>query len=513
MIESPGREGEECKTVCSLKEHDVAGQLEFFSGCDATFDFRVVSDTCQVYVLGKEVVRKGLSDMKYVPNLVDGLLEHIHAMSVDAPEYVEGWIRPHGMRYELYLSTLAETVAQQFGDDGLFWSQNKQIDFRVQVLPGLRTIRCSWEALADRSPSINLIDFLTLEDYVGEIGEKFYSNMKAALYQHMQMRILRDYQDAEDGGEIVRIMSMSLQNVMKYRKHDITTDFEVPDLDLSISENLWWHCWMWVLDQNHYDSNHDGHISVTETFEASPERGLHDVASADFDIGILDEIWALLTQSQISSQLFLKSTLDRYEAAYILTVGNLTESLPRERIPEFLSLLLPERTQTSISRYNVGEFLKAFAKDGLDSLEVSWTTLRKITRERKRDMDSYTDDSENVLMPDATAYIFNPVSMPIRAWFVIVRFVAIYHLMVVPARIVYRPFTHAGQLELLCTDLPADILTFFHIFVVANTSYQNKKSRWVLSRVKILKNYAAKTFFIDLLASFPFDWLSIAQVC
>ena len=39
-----------------------------------------------------------------------------------------------------------------------------------------------------------------------------------------------------------------------------------------------------------------------------------------------------------------------------------------------------------------------------------------------------------------------------------VRVVAIYHFIAVPVRIVYQPFTAMTQIELLCTDLIADIL-------------------------------------------------------
>ena len=517
-----GGESEERRVLCTFKEHDVVGQLECFTGCAAACDVRVVSDTCQVYVLAKDMVARAFSeDQLYIPNLIEGLVEHILDLSTAAPDLVEGWTRPQGMPSGHYLSTLTETVVRRLCDIDVQQEEpppllrESQINFRSHVLPGLNTIRSSWEALADRSPTIDLRDFLALEGYVGEIGEKFFSTMKAALYQIIQTRILRDYQDDEYGDEIVHVLSTRLQSILKNRKNaqEVVTDIDIPDLDLNITENLWWHCWLIAAEQSHSESFSEGlHALPWETANSHSDTVLMgDLTRSELlDIGVLEEIWAFLTWSYIHSDLFSKNTLDKYEAAYLLTVGNLTENLTREQIPMFLSLLLPERK--SVSRYNVGEFLQAFAKDGLDSHEVPWSTLRKITREKKRDLESYKDDSEQIFMSETSAYIFNPLCMPIQAWFFFVRFVAIYHLMVVPVRIVYQPFTHPGQLELLSTDLPADILTFLHIFVAANTSYQNKKSRWVLSRVKILKNYAAKSFFVDLLAAFPFDWLSMAQV-
>jgi len=148
-------------------------------------------------------------------------------------------------------------------------------------------------------------------------------------------------------------------------------------------------------------------------------------------------------------------------------------------------------------------------KNGIESTSVQWTSIRKITRERAREFAA--DDDTEYLFSEESGLVLNPASRPMRVWYTIVRLVAIYHFIAVPVRVVYRPFSHMYQIELLCTDLPADILTILHILVCLNTSYHNKKSRKVYNRFKIAKHYFSNFFFLDLLAAFPLDWISMAQ--
>jgi len=121
------------------------------------------------------------------------------------------------------------------------------------------------------------------------------------------------------------------------------------------------------------------------------------------------------------------------------------------------------------------------------------------------------DDETERLFSEESGLVFNPASPLMRAWYYLVRVVAIYHIIAVPVRIVYQPFDRMDHMLLLCTDLPADILTMLHVLISFNTSYHNKKSKRVFSHLKIAKHYLSKNFFLDLVAAFPLDWISMAQ--
>lgn len=73
------------------------------------------------------------------------------------------------------------------------------------------------------------------------------------------------------------------------------------------------------------------------------------------EIGVLETSWSYVTGSRISSQLLDPEVLDRYEAAYVMIVGNLSERMQLDEIPDYIRLLLPKKK--TVSNVNVGELL------------------------------------------------------------------------------------------------------------------------------------------------------------
>ena len=173
--------------------------------------------------------------------------------------------------------------------------------------------------------------------------------------------------------------------------------------------------------------SNDPQAGSSDTFgaiEAQRNAKAEDTGGSDFEdeteleIGVFDEAWAYMSLSRITHDLLSKQVIDRYEPAYLLVVGNLAESMKLRQIPEMLQLLFPKRTR-KFGAVNVAEFLRIFAKDGVESTSVQWSSIRKVTRERARELAA--DDTTEYLFSEGAGFVFNEASLPIRVWFVMVR--------------------------------------------------------------------------------------------
>ena len=184
---------------------------------------------------------------------------------------------------------------------------------------------------------------------------------------------------------------------------------------------------------------------------------------------------------------------DRYESAYQMVAGDLKVPINADKVPEFLQILFPSFPYR-FSSYNVKELFELFGRNGAKSKELFWSDIRKGLREQK----AAALQGESIFIGSA----LNPKSWFARWWTNVMKFIAIYHFLIVPVRITFLPWSSMLDVRALSTDLIVDTLTVLNVLVLTNTAYMSSRATWVTKRVKLLRR-------IDvgyILAAIPLDW-------
>jgi hypothetical protein len=185
---------------------------------------------------------------------------------------------------------------------------------------------------------------------------------------------------------------------------------------------------------------------------------------------------------------------DRYESAFLIVSGDLKKPISLKQIPEFLDNLLPS-FPFRFSGYNVKETMSTFGREGAKTKLLFWSDIRKGLREHKKGKDNI---SNRYFIKSA----LNPESFFVKQWAYLLIFVALYHLIVVPIRIGFLPWSSMLDSRALYTDLVADVLTALNLVMCCNTAYLNSKSAWVTNRYKIIR----RIDFRVSLSAVPIDW-------
>ena len=489
------------KVIAKLKEFDVFGELELFCGTPCKLSATAASDCVTVYRVCKSVLATALEGGRYIANVTEALIGCVDLATLTGfGEVVEGFTIPEGMSSENYRGAFMGAVAGCFCPHLHLEpsSMRKEINLIKDVLPGLTVVSNCWSAFSDSEQTADLKDVIDLRGKTGEVGAAFTENFSAAVYTALEAQIRSDEVDLGEEDSVVEDHVQMLRRMFGF--DDAFKDAPDPDVFFRITEDNWWKSWLLVVQDDTYAR------ASMRTETAPTLTGTISVEEDVLEVNALQKVWSYLSRSRIKSALLSANVLDRYEAAYVLTVGNLTEPMPLALVEPYLAVLLP--SNKGFTSVNVIEFLDLFGKDGNESQEVIWSSIRKVIRERARELASGSK-AEPIFVKDS-AYVFNSLSVPIDLWRRLIRLISIYHFLVVPLRITFSPFQSATDPWLLCTDLVADILTFFHIVVSLNTAYLNKRSKWVYSRGKILKHYCGtRAFILVLLIVVPLDWISL----
>jgi hypothetical protein len=176
-----------------------------------------------------------------------------------------------------------------------------------------------------------------------------------------------------------------------------------------------------------------------------------------------------------------------------MVAGDLKVPINADKVPEFLQILFPSFPYR-FSSYNVKELFELFGRNGAKSKELFWSDIRKGLREQK----AAALQGESIFIGSA----LNPKSWFARWWTNVMKFIAIYHFLIVPVRITFLPWSSMLDVRALSTDLIVDTLTVLNVLVLTNTAYMSSRATWVTKRVKLLRR-------IDvgyILAAIPLDW-------
>jgi hypothetical protein len=176
-----------------------------------------------------------------------------------------------------------------------------------------------------------------------------------------------------------------------------------------------------------------------------------------------------------------------------MIAGDLKVPMPADKVQEFLQLMFPSFPYR-FSSYNVKEVFEIFGRNGAKSKELFWADIRKVLREQK----AAILQEESIFINSA----LNPKSFIAKEWTRVMKFVAIYHFIVVPVRITFLPWNSMLDIHALSTDLIMDILTVLNVVVLTNTAYMSSRATWVTKRLKLLRR-------IDIgyiISAIPFDW-------
>ena len=186
-----------------------------------------------------------------------------------------------------------------------------------------------------------------------QVGEGYFEQLRTALFNCMKARILAEHVDADESEAIIDAQNMELDHVFSLQKGE-NDDKTIRDLDhysvnLYINERMWVEAFLWTV---HHGEG--GSAQVRDGRGSVPVDVIEMVIEDDeeLEIGMLEEAWSYLTFARITKDLLNKTAIDRYEPAYLVAVGNLTENMPLHTIPHFLRLIFPKRKRR-ISRVNV----------------------------------------------------------------------------------------------------------------------------------------------------------------
>jgi hypothetical protein len=96
----------------------------------------------------------------------------------------------------------------------------------------------------------------------------------------------------------------------------------------------------------------------------------------------------------------------------------------------------------------------------------------------------------------------NPNFVLVRVVTFLARLVVLYHILAVPVRIGFMPFSSFTHKWVLYSDLPADVAVLMHVVLSLNTAFKNDIGTWVTDRCKILR----QSDLICILGMVPLDW-------
>ena len=99
--------------------------------------------------------------------------------------------------------------------------------------------------------------------------------------------------------------------------------------------------------------------------------------------------------------------------------------------------------------------------------------------------------------------LFNPQSTGKAGWEVLGLFLILYQSILIPYRLCFNQEASGGWIPF---EASIDICFILDIFVQFNTGFY-KKGNLINSRKSIIWNYLTTWFFIDLVASFPYNYL------
>ena len=124
-----------------------------------------------------------------------------------------------------------------------------------------------------------------------------------------------------------------------------------------------------------------------------------------------------------------------------------------------------------------------------------------------RDDDYQEEEEVKKILP---WYTFNHFSKPRNVWDLFVIALALWNCLFIPFEVAFKPEKSA---YILISDRIIDVLFFVDIIVNFMTTYVHPKTQLDVTEPKrIVKNYIfGGRFFIDLLASIPFDLIIVAE--
>ena len=512
----------EGKVIGNVKQCESFCMLEFFLGTGLGYSVEAATDV-SVLGLSKTFVATAFGrNGQYLANAADALIEHVDRMAMQSEEgFIEGFSIPMGLSRLDYRNAFLHRLADRFVpglDPDAVEHLKREIELARDIFPGIDVISNCWASFADSEETLNLKDLLGLRGKTGEVGDKFLVTFSNKMYTVLHQKIQRDHDDLDAGdssGEKAAVIRL-LDILFEHSIADESPEGEVNDVDFRISLKEWWQAWILFLNGSESSEEPSGqqvvkHASKQDAYQNKPavsgQVALHEDEDEMLDIGILAAAWSYLTFSRITSLLLHSETLDRYEAAYVMTIGNLHDKMHLEYIPMLIRFLLPRRS--IVTKVNIGEFVMLFGDDGMESTYVTWNGIRKVVRERARELASR--NKKEPFFIENSGRVFNLNSTAMRGWNRWVRAVAVYHFLAVPVRITFRPFSSLSDPYLLCTDLVADAMILLYMLVKMNTAYINKKSKLCYDRYKILKHYFGKgSCVLDIMIVFPIDWICLA---
>ena len=317
----------------------------------------------------------------------------------------------------------------------------------------------------------------SLRDHLGEVGVHFFDTafkeekMKAEINFHDWIACWLRYLDGDEEQEQVQVQGEDVQ-------------------DKSVHEAMPAPAHAHVASRREKDNTASEHKVSNEFYQSNWILGkLHDAYVRLRHIPITP----LLDDSEIGRA---------YEPSFVAITGDMKNALDRNRVKEFLALLLIDFDQ-ELTDLHVDEFMDVFSPDGPKGESVAWLDIERELRHRT----NKGLDPARLFMSGFGSPI-NPNSHTLRIWRTLNQFSAIYFFLLVPVRIAFNPYSDmlAWNYVTLSLDLAIDCLTFLNLLITLNTAYMNKKSRWVIDRAKIARHYLSTDFLIDLVVAAPFDW-------
>ena len=211
-------------------------------------------------------------------------------------------------------------------------------------------------------------------------------------------------------------------------------------------------------------------------------------------------LWFISPSRRIESA-FFKVSLPVHEREFTKAVGTLAVPLTGLAIKQYLTYLLVEH-QHQVDVYSCREFCGFFKRKLDEETSIAYRDIVKIVKERNSGLNS------NELFIGTT---LNRYHWLLRAWYFLVKVVSLFHLVMVPLRIGFRPWSNRpetkenGMLNSIAVgfDFPSDLILFLHVILLLNQAYQNSKSQWVTNRWRIFKNMD----WCVVLAAVPLDWI------
>ena len=190
---------------------------------------------------------------------------------------------------------------------------------------------------------------------------------------------------------------------------------------------------------------------------------------------------------------FFQVPLPIHEREFTKAVGTLAVPLTGLAIKQYLTYLLVEHNY-QINVYSCREFCGFFRRKLDSETSIAYRDIVKIVKERNSGVSHH-----DLFIGTA----LNQFHWMLRGWLFAMKLVSLYHLIVMPVRIGFRPWSSFYDMGVLMTDGLADICIFLHVVVLLNQAYMNSKSQWVTSRFRIFKN----ADWLTILAVVPFDWI------